>query len=255
MNIHENARITPVSRALLVRRVQQHGWSARQAAMAGYVRALSRFRTVKGLIPRALATCFCVRLSTSRRFRRCWPSVFGSKSVSFGFNALSVIRANGKRATRPCNCGYLRHYNGRCRCTPNQVSRYRDRISGPLLDRIDLHIEVPALEEADFLSAARGEPSAIVRARVVRARELQTRRQGVPNARLSGRDIEERARVDAAGGRLLRDAISRLKLSGRAHHRVLKVARTLADLEQAPDVRSEHVGEALQYRGIHRPPS
>jgi magnesium chelatase family protein len=151
-------------------------------------------------------------------------------------------------AMNPCKCGYLGHHNGRCRCTPDQIAHYRDRISGPLLDRIDLHIEVPALKETDFLSAARGESSAIVRERVMRAREMQTHRQGVPNARLSGREIEERARVDAEGRRLLRDAISRLQLSGRAHHRVLKVARTIADLEQSIDVRSEHVAEGLRYR-------
>lgn len=154
-------------------------------------------------------------------------------------------------AMNPCNCGYLGHYSGRCRCTPDQIARYRGRISGPLLDRIDLRIEVPALAETDFLSAARGEPSAIVRERVVVAREIQTLRQGVPNARLSGREIEELARVDAEGRRLLHHAISRFQLSGRAHHRALKVARTLADLEQAAVVRSEHVGESLQYRGIH----
>jgi magnesium chelatase family protein len=151
-------------------------------------------------------------------------------------------------AMNPCKCGYLGHHNGRCRCTPDQIAHYRDRISGPLLDRIDLHIEVPALKETDFLSAARGESSAIVRERVMRAREMQTHRQGVPNARLSGREIEERARVDAEGRRLLRDAISRLQLSGRAHHRVLKVARTIADLGQSIDVRSEHVAEGLRYR-------
>jgi magnesium chelatase family protein len=105
-----------------------------------------------------------------------------------------------------CKCGYLGHYLARCRCTPDQVAQYRGRLSGPLLNRIDLHVDVPALREADFLSSARGESSAIVRERVVRARELQRARQGVPNARLSGREIEERAAADAEGLRLLRDA-------------------------------------------------
>ena len=153
-------------------------------------------------------------------------------------------------AMNPCNCGYLGHYSGRCRCTPDQIARYRGRISGPLLDRIDLQTEVPALAEADLLGAALGESSRTVRERVVRAREIQLDRQGAPNAQLAGREIEERARTNSEARRLLRDAISRLGLSGRAHHRVLKVALTAADLEQAPEVRLEHVAEALQYRGI-----
>ena len=90
---------------------------------------------------------------------------------------------------------------------------------------------------------------------MTRARDLQLRRQGTPNAQLAGREIEERARVDAQGRRLLRDAIARLGLSARAHYRVLRVARTLADLEQIPEVRSAHVGEALRYRGMCRPPA
>ncbi len=158
-------------------------------------------------------------------------------------------------AMNPCACGYLGHHNGRCRCTPDQLARYRGRISGPLLDRIDLHIEVPALKEADFLSAATAESSAIVRQRVIRAREMQTRRQGVPNGRLSGREILERSRVDAEGQRLLRDAISRLQLSGRAHHRVLKIARTVADLDDSPNVRVDHIAESLRYRGVERAPA
>ena len=156
-------------------------------------------------------------------------------------------------AMNPCNCGYLGHYSAKCRCTPDQVARYRDRISGPLLDRIDLHVDVPALKEVDFLSAAPGESSALVRERVVRAREVQTRRQGAANARLSGREIEERVSIDAEGRRLLRDAISRLQLSGRAHHRVLKVARTVADLDGSPNVRVDHIAESLRYRGVVLP--
>jgi magnesium chelatase family protein len=153
-------------------------------------------------------------------------------------------------AMNPCHCGYLGHHNGKCRCTPDQIARYRDRISGPLLDRIDLHIEVPALREADFLSAGPGESSALVRERVARAREMQVRRQGAPNARLSGRESEERAKVDADGRRLLGDAISRLQLSGRARLRVLKVARTVADLDDSASVRARHIAESLGYREL-----
>jgi magnesium chelatase family protein len=161
-----------------------------------------------------------------------------------------VIGTNCKRATRPCGCGYLGHYSGRCRCTPDEIARYRARISGPLLDRIDIQVEVPALPEADLVSEQRGESSKAVRERVESARRMQLRRQGSPNAHLTGREIEERARVDAQGRRLLRDAISRLGLSARGHHRVLKVARTIADLRQSSEVGSQDAAEALRYRGI-----
>jgi magnesium chelatase family protein len=153
-------------------------------------------------------------------------------------------------AMNPCPCGYLGHYSGRCRCTPDQIARYRSRISGPLLDRIDLQVEVPALPEADLVCGQQGESSKAVRQRVERARGMQLRRQGLPNAQLAGREIEERAQIDAEGRRLLRDAVSRLGLSARAYHRVLKVARTIADLQQSCEVRSQDVAEALQYRGI-----
>jgi magnesium chelatase family protein len=151
-------------------------------------------------------------------------------------------------AMNPCKCGYLGHHSGKCRCTPDQVARYRARISGPLLDRIDLQIEVPKLADSDLVFARPAECSAAVRERVVAAREVQLRRQGFPNARLSGREIDARAPVDAEARRLLRDALSRLGLSVRAHHRVIKVARTIADLQLRSEVRSHDVAEALQYR-------
>src|SRR5674476_1665511 len=116
-------------------------------SIGGSVWFFSQFRTVQGLTPSRSAACFCVSLSSSRRFLTCSPKVCGSKSVAFGFNALRVMGTNCKRAMRSCPCGYLGHFNGKCRCTPDQVSRYRSKISGPLLDRIDLHIEVPALPE------------------------------------------------------------------------------------------------------------
>ena len=153
-------------------------------------------------------------------------------------------------AMNPCRCGYLGHYSGRCRCTPDQIARYRARISGPLLDRIDLHVEVPALPEADLVSAQHGESSKAVRERVEIARAMQLRRQGFPNARLTGREVEERAPIDSEGRGLLRDAVSRFGLSARAHHRVLKVALTIAGLQLRSEVRSQDVAEALRYRGL-----
>lgn len=155
-------------------------------------------------------------------------------------------------AMNPCPCGYLGHHNGRCRCTPDQVTRYRSRISGPLLDRIDLHLDVPAVPQQELLRQAAGEPSAAVRQRTAAARALAQDRQGVPNARLSTRDIDRYCTPDPGGTALLRQAIARLGLSARAYHRVLKVARTIADLAGSPAVDGNHVAEAIQYRRLDR---
>ncbi len=155
-------------------------------------------------------------------------------------------------AMNPCPCGYLGHYHGRCRCTPDQVARYRSRISGPLLDRIDLQIEVPALAQEDLMRSADGEPSAVVRVRVTAARERAMARQQKPNARLGSREIDAHCARDDKGETLLKQAIARLGLSARAYHRILRVARTIADLEAAGTVMSGHVAEALQYRRLDR---
>ncbi len=155
-------------------------------------------------------------------------------------------------AMNPCPCGYLGHYQGRCRCTPDQVARYRSRISGPLLDRIDLQIEVPALAQKDLMRSADGEPSAVVRVRVTAARERAMARQQKPNARLGSREIDEHCARDDKGETLLKQAIARLGLSARAYHRILRVARTISDLDAAETVMSGHVAEALQYRRLDR---
>ena len=155
-------------------------------------------------------------------------------------------------AMNPCPCGYLGHYSGKCRCTPDQVLRYRGKISGPLVDRIDLQIEVPAVVENDLLRAGGGESSAAVRARVVAAHSRQLGRQGKPNAKLSTREIDESCQPDAAGAALIRQAISRLGLSARGFHRVLKVARTIADLAVEQSISSAHIAEAIQFRRFDR---
>ncbi|ATE61497.1 YifB family Mg chelatase-like AAA ATPase [Thauera sinica] len=151
-------------------------------------------------------------------------------------------------AMNPCPCGYAGHPARACNCTPDQVARYRRRLSGPLLDRIDLTVEVPALAHEDLAAAPAGESSATVRARVSQARALQHERQGGPNARLEPGRVEEICAPDAAGAALLKQAMSRLNLSARAYHRVLRVARTLADLAGAERPNMVHVAEAIQYR-------
>ena len=151
-------------------------------------------------------------------------------------------------AMNPCPCGYLGHANGKCRCTPDQVARYRGKISGPLLDRIDLQIEVPALAEAELTGQVAGEPSAAIRGRVETAYARQQTRQGKTNADLTSKEIECYCQPDEAGEALLKLAIGRLSLSARAYHRVLKVARTIADLAGSEGIASSHIAEAIQYR-------
>ena len=155
-------------------------------------------------------------------------------------------------AMNPCPCGYLGHFNGKCRCTPDQVARYRGKISGPLLDRIDIQIEVPAVPQEDLLKQVDGESSAAIQLRVEAARQHQLARQGKPNAQLSVTEIEAHCAPDAQGEALLRHAITRLNLSARAYHRILKVARTIADLADSERILSDHVSEAIQYRSLDR---
>lgn len=155
-------------------------------------------------------------------------------------------------AMNPCPCGYLGHPNNKCRCTPDQVARYCARISGPLLDRIDLQIEVPALPESELTAAASGEPSAVVRARVEAARQRQIQRQGKANFLLNTAEIDTLCAPDRAGLNLLKQAISRLSLSARAYHRILKVARTIADLAGETAILTPHIAEAVQYRRFDR---
>jgi len=150
-------------------------------------------------------------------------------------------------AMNPCPCGYLGHYGARCRCTPDQVARYRGRLSGPLLDRIDIHIDVPAVPQAERLALEPAEGSAVVRERVATARARQLTRQGKPNVELGTKEVD-RCRADPAGETLLKQAISRLGLSARAYHRVLKLARTIADLAGVEAIAASHVAEAIGYR-------
>jgi magnesium chelatase family protein len=151
-------------------------------------------------------------------------------------------------AMNPCPCGYLGHASGRCHCTPDQVARYRGKISGPLLDRIDLQVEVPAVPQDELTAAATGESSAAVRERVARAAALQQARQGKPNSALGAKEIDIHCVPEPAAEALLKQAIARLALSARAYHRILKVARSIADLAGCPAITAAHVAEAVQYR-------
>ena len=151
-------------------------------------------------------------------------------------------------AMNPCPCGYLGSTQRACRCTPDQVGRYQGRLSGPLLDRIDLHIDVPAVPAADLLQAGPGEASAAIRARCVAARERAMARQGKSNQALQGQEIDVHVLLDEAAAKFLNVAATRLGWSGRSTHRALKVARTIADLAGAQHTQLAHVAEAMQYR-------
>ncbi|MCJ7830428.1 MAG: YifB family Mg chelatase-like AAA ATPase, partial [Desulfobacterales bacterium] len=159
-------------------------------------------------------------------------------------------------AMNPCPCGYFSDPKHACRCTYQQIHRYRSKISGPLMDRIDLHVEVPAVGYRDLMAGSSAEPSAAIRRRVAAARRLQTERFAKSrvfcNAQMGSRQANRHCRLDAATTTLLETAVDRLGLSARAYNRVLKIARTIADLAGAPAIGVDHVSEAVQYRSLDR---
>jgi magnesium chelatase family protein len=173
----------------------------------------------------------CVRIARAAR-----TAVFPARFMLIG-------------AMNPCPCGYLGDAVKACRCTAQQIARYSARLSGPLRDRIDLTVPVAAVSAHELQEAPHGEPSAAIRDRVVAARSRQLTRDGVLNSRLQGKRLRERASFDAEGRRLVSRAIAKLALSARGYDRVLRVARTIADLDAADQVGAEHVAEALQFRG------
>ena len=172
-------------------------------------------------------------------------------SVEYPANFTLVASMN------PCPCGYYNHPDKECSCAPGAVHRYMNRISGPLMDRIDLHVEVTPVSIAEMASAEPGEPSAAVRERVVRARKVQEERfrgvEGVhTNAMMNPKMLRACCRLDAASAALLERAMERLNLSARAYDRILKVARTIADLAGAADIGAAHIAEAINYRSLDR---
>ena len=157
----------------------------------------------------------------------------------------------------PCPCGYFADPTHHCVCTPGQIQKYLAKISGPLMDRIDIQCEIAPLPFKDISQATPGEPSAAIRERVIRARAIQTDRFSSYrnihcNAQMSERMIHEFAEPDEASIKLLRDAMERLKLSARAYNRILKVARSIADLEESEAVQVQHIAEAIGYRNLDR---
>ncbi|MGN0860625.1 MAG: YifB family Mg chelatase-like AAA ATPase [Candidatus Spyradosoma sp.] len=179
---------------------------------------------------------------------------------------VSISRAAGKitlpsrfmlvAAMNPCPCGYLGDKSRRCRCSPVQIQRYRSRLSGPLLDRIDIHVEAPALSIDELRTASPGESSAAMRERIVAARAVQRRRfAGTPlrcNAGMSSKHLREFCALTPEQGMMLQRAMERLGLSARAYDRVLKVARTIADLAGTPEIATPHLLEAINYRSLDR---
>lgn len=157
-------------------------------------------------------------------------------------------------AMNPCPCGYLGDPSGRCRCTSDQVQRYRSRISGPILDRIDMHIEVPQVPKGMLYGETQqtSESSTEVRTRVEKAREKQQHRAGKANHQLNNREIEMHCVLDKTNRSLLEQAIERLGLSARASHRILRVARTIADLDGSDLIGVTHLSEAISYRRLDR---
>lgn len=167
-----------------------------------------------------------------------------ARQVTFPANFQLVAAMN------PCPCGYLGDRTSRCKCTPEQISRYRGKLSGPLLDRIDLHIDVPALPAEDLQNTERGESSEDVRKRVIKAYQTQIDRQGFTNNSLQPDALNQQAELGEAEKKLMQLAQKKLNLSARSYHRVLRVARTIADLADSQKIQSIHLTESLSYRGF-----
>jgi magnesium chelatase family protein len=157
----------------------------------------------------------------------------------------------------PCPCGYYNHPDKDCSCAPGLVQRYLNRISGPLLDRIDIHVEVVPVPFRELSDDRKSEKSEVIRERVVAARKIQEKRyessKGIYcNAQMTSKQLRQICRLYEAGNVLLKNAMEKLSLSARAYDRILKVSRTIADLDNCEDIKTEHLAEAIQYRSLDR---
>jgi magnesium chelatase family protein len=174
-----------------------------------------------------------------------------SATLSFPANFMLVAAMN------PCPCGFHTDPKRECQCSINEIQRYKSKISGPLLDRIDIHIEVPAVDIQSLSESKKGETSELVRERVVRAREIQSKRFSSEkhlhsNASMGSKEIDHFCKIDENSRKLLESATLKLGLSARAYHRIIKVSRTIADLENSEDIQIAHIAEAIQYRSLDR---
>ncbi len=213
------------------------------------------------LVPTALATSLSVRPIAILARASLPPRV--SSDGSFCRLEMPVENSNVRDLLiNPCPCGFWGDRERQCTCTPHQVRRYLGRLSGPLLDRIDICVEVPRLTFAELSGAGSGECSVKIRERVEKARQLQRQRftghlpktaagrQIYCNAQMGSRELRAFCRLTKDASSLLREAYARLGLSARSHDKVLKVARTVADLEGSEEIGAQHVAEALHYRGV-----
>ena len=160
-------------------------------------------------------------------------------------------------AMNPCPCGYYTDPNKECTCTQQSIQKYMAKISGPLLDRIDIHIEVPAVKYKDLSKEDKSESSIKIRERVINARDIQLKRyKDIPNVFNNGdmgsKEVRHYCKLDSSGENLLKLAMTKLGLSARAYDRILKVSRTIADLDQSENIQPQHISEAIQYRSLDR---
>jgi len=160
-------------------------------------------------------------------------------------------------AMNPCPCGYYNHPEKECVCAPGTVQKYLNKVSGPLLDRIDIHVEVTPVNFDQLSDTRKAEPSSLIRDRVMKAREIQSKRfENNPeiycNAQMSSTQVREMCQINAVSQNLLKTAMNKLQLSARAYDRILKVARTIADLAETEEIKVEHLAEAIQYRSLDR---
>lgn len=165
-----------------------------------------------------------------------------SRQITFPANFQLIAAMN------PCPCGYAFNQDSRCQCSPESIQRYQNRISGPLLDRIDLHIDVPPLQANELQNNVPVEDSMTVRKRVMSAYDSQIQRQQKANFALSPQELEQYAVLDAHAEKMMEVAQQRMNLSARSYHRILRVARTIADLSHSPNIEITHLSEALSYR-------